>query len=411
MSPNIPSSDFRTYYDYADLLASGQVDWKLVVGRMTTLVPGYIYFLAALLKLFGHSALVARIANAILGGLTVLLVHLIAERVFDRKVALIASLVYALLPVSIFYASLTGTETYFTFLMMAGLYAWLLVEGSRRGWGMAVLAGVLFGLAALTRSQGLILLGGLFFAALWRRRVDLMGKWFVACAVAFMIMLPWLVRNQMLYGSFNLQLNGGMFLWQANHEGAPLPVGEFPWEAKNLPYKPISSEFYAYRTREASDWALDRAKEYFAKKPLEAAKGIIIKAEHFLADDPDGIFWNQVDDSGPGGKVTMRPISLWGKDSTALALKVERSSYKVLLAAALLGTIVAVARRRGRFMLMPVVAWLSFHALTMAMVRYRFPLYSIYSIYAGLGIAFAGDLVLEAFSPLRKSGSPRTSPA
>lgn len=49
-SPNRSSSDFRTYYEYASLLATGQVDWKLVIGRMTTLVPGYIYFLAALTR-------------------------------------------------------------------------------------------------------------------------------------------------------------------------------------------------------------------------------------------------------------------------------------------------------------------------------------------------------------------------
>lgn len=193
-----------------------------------------------------------------------------------------------------------------------------------------------------------------------------------------------------------------MFIWQANHEGAPLPVGEFPWEAKNLPYEPIFGEFYAYHTRKASDWALNRAIDYFKGKPLEAAKGVYIKAEHFLTDDPDGVYWNQIDDNGPGGMVVIHPIVLWGRDLTGIAVKIEAASYKLLLAAAVVGMGIAIARHSGRFMILPVVAWISFHALTMAMARYRFPLYSVYSIYAGVAIAWVFDVALKVFALLKK---------
>ncbi len=83
------------------------------------------------------------LVQSLLGAATVALVYLIARDRFSRAVAVVASLGMALAPMTGYFTAVILTETLFTFLLTLAIFSW--------GREKRVLAGVAFGLAALTR--------------------------------------------------------------------------------------------------------------------------------------------------------------------------------------------------------------------------------------------------------------------
>ena len=60
--------------------------------------PAYPFLLAGIYKAFGHNIIVPKVANALAGGLTCLLIYLIAARVFNRRVGLLGAFLFAIFP-------------------------------------------------------------------------------------------------------------------------------------------------------------------------------------------------------------------------------------------------------------------------------------------------------------------------
>ncbi len=115
-----------------------------------------------------------------------------------RDVGLIVAAVFALLPMNI---SLSGTASNDPLLI--ALFVWAIAfaaRGVREGWTVkiALTCGTLTGLAILTKSTGLALLPILAAAVLFRR--PNLRQAAAACLPAILLPLPWLLRNQSLYG-------------------------------------------------------------------------------------------------------------------------------------------------------------------------------------------------------------------
>ncbi|MHB0975631.1 MAG: ArnT family glycosyltransferase [Candidatus Aquicultorales bacterium] len=386
VTPNVPATDFGGYLTLGKELADGTIPWTIPSNFFWT--PGYPYFLAPIFKIFGAGLTVARAANLVLSAATIFLVHNLALRFFDRRAAIHAALIYALFPTPILFTALSGTETLFTFLLLAFLIVWLnLVE--RGGWARSVTAGALLGFAALVRSQALFLLGILavfYFFKRPARRLQIVA----VALVAFVLVLPWLFRTYELFGTFNMQANGGIFLWQGNHENATLPAGDFPWQAADLPYKPISGEFYASHPKEASDWGYKKVYEFVLGNPLAASRGVVVKAAYFMFGRPDGAYWNAVDDWSYA-KPVFHEMRFAGFVITDLVYSIELVAFRLIAMLAFVGMALCLYLRKARFLLVPLAAWLSIHALTIAMARYRFPIYPIFSIYAAFALAAMAD--------------------
>ncbi len=68
--------------------------------------PGYPTFLAGIYSLIGVSVEGARIAQAVLGALTVGAVYVLGRQLFDRAAALLAALLLAVMPGQIFFAGI-----------------------------------------------------------------------------------------------------------------------------------------------------------------------------------------------------------------------------------------------------------------------------------------------------------------
>lgn len=73
--------------------------------------PGYYYLIALLYTFTGRYLIAPTLLNALFGGLAAVLVFRIAREIFDRRAAVIAGLLAALLPILLFWSSLLYKDT------------------------------------------------------------------------------------------------------------------------------------------------------------------------------------------------------------------------------------------------------------------------------------------------------------
>lgn len=179
--------------------------------------PLYPYFLAAIHAVFG-SLTAIKVAQAILGSLLIPAVHRIAARLFGVRSAVVAAAVAAFYPELVWYAAHFWCETLFLVLFWWAVER-VLAAGATGSRGVAVAAGVLFGLAILTRETLLYVMP---VAALWlafsgpARRPRLGLAVFVTTLA---VVAPWTVRNRIQFGAFiPVSTGGGLNLYQGNAE-------------------------------------------------------------------------------------------------------------------------------------------------------------------------------------------------
>jgi 4-amino-4-deoxy-L-arabinose transferase-like glycosyltransferase len=145
-----------------------------------------------------------RIEEAVLGTVVVVLIALIAARLFGRAAGLLSAAIAAVYPPLLLVGSSLMSESLFIPLVLGAVLAALVFRDSGRArW--AVASGVLIGLAALTRSNGIVLLLPVIFLVWterprWSRRA-LRGP-VVAVAAAALTILPWTIRNTVEFHEF-----------------------------------------------------------------------------------------------------------------------------------------------------------------------------------------------------------------
>lgn len=210
-----PANDEVEYIAVAQDLLAGR-GWVFYASYHWLRAPLYPLFLAGSLALAGGDLHLAALANVLLSTLSVLLAALLARRMVGEHATIPAAVLTALLWTNATFASLYMSETLCTVLIQAGLLVMLpapiLGSGSGvrekpglRGLPSVALAGILLGLAVLTRSAVLPLVGLLGCWLFWRGRMH----WRAGLAPALVLgvatictIAPWSIRNTLAYGQF-----------------------------------------------------------------------------------------------------------------------------------------------------------------------------------------------------------------
>jgi hypothetical protein len=171
--------------------------------------PGYPFFLAGIYEVIrrvGHVPVsdlaervkAARLTEALVNVLTVLLVGLIARELGDRRATLVAMALAAVFPTLVMSGTAYLSEALFVPLVLAATAAALAHRRSRHRLRWALLVGVLAGLAILVRGNAFVLLLPLGLLV-WNRRPRLRPAALAAPAAAVALALataaPWTVRN------------------------------------------------------------------------------------------------------------------------------------------------------------------------------------------------------------------------
>lgn len=168
--PMEPQSDYKTFYEVADLLKRGTlVEEGPGYCEYIAMFPhvfGFSYALSLVFGLFGTSVLSAQYFGLLLSLGSVFFTYRIARKLGGKAAGLIALFVSAFWPSQILYTVFISSEQLFTFMMLGCIWLFIdLVQNCRQGMRRAggavalhIVLGVLLALTSAVRPMGLILL-------------------------------------------------------------------------------------------------------------------------------------------------------------------------------------------------------------------------------------------------------------
>ncbi|MHB8840408.1 MAG: ArnT family glycosyltransferase [Candidatus Aquicultor sp.] len=194
--------------------------------------PTYPFYLVALYYIFGFSTKVGVMSQMIMAVATIPLIYLLGMRLYGRVEGAIASLIYAVSPQIIHYNIILTSETLFFVLeiclsiLIVGIF-----KKDRPSLWMLAVTGLVFGVTYLCR-QTVIFLPALIVLGLWLRFKDNGYSWLlkstgVFLVAAVLLIVPWTVRNYMVFGEPVFSTTTGpATLWWGTYEdkGTPLVV-------------------------------------------------------------------------------------------------------------------------------------------------------------------------------------------
>jgi 4-amino-4-deoxy-L-arabinose transferase-like glycosyltransferase len=213
-TPPVPGSDASEYDEYAWNLIQGrgysgvspdvnQPDGRALEHSTAYRVPGTSVFWAGLYEVFGHRYNVVRISQCLLDTLTILLLYGIGRKCFSDTVALLSAALYAVWPMAFQYSSQLGSEPLYAFLFCCVLLASLRFA-EHPSWSRSIAAGVLLGLALLTRGNAVLMVALLVPWSVWqfRKTPRLMVRGLAISFVALVVLTPWTLRNYSVFHAF-----------------------------------------------------------------------------------------------------------------------------------------------------------------------------------------------------------------
>jgi 4-amino-4-deoxy-L-arabinose transferase-like glycosyltransferase len=202
-----PANDAFEYDYNARSIAAGEgyprSGYLLQGGPSAIRGPGYPYLLGSVYALSGDSRTAGRVAGALLGALIVFLLYLIVKRIWGRRTALLGAALAAIFPPLVLLSRDLVSESLFIALVLGATLSVLELRRSGGALRWAALAGILCGLAALTRNTGFALLLPVALGV-WTARPRLRPASLLAPALvvtcAALATTPWLMRNAAEFG-------------------------------------------------------------------------------------------------------------------------------------------------------------------------------------------------------------------
>jgi 4-amino-4-deoxy-L-arabinose transferase-like glycosyltransferase len=167
--------------------------------------PGYPFLLGAVYAIAGQETPpVGRLVGAFLGTLSVGLVGLIALRLWGKRVAVLALGIAAVAPPIVILSTALISEALFVPVVLGAVLCALAARRSRHRYRWAIATGVLVGVSALTRTNGLLLLLPLVlaFAPARKRRLSAWAPSAAVLLAAVVTIAPWTVRNYIVLHAF-----------------------------------------------------------------------------------------------------------------------------------------------------------------------------------------------------------------
>ena len=389
--------DARRYDAWASEIASG--DW---IGREVFYqAPLYPYFLGFLYAIAGHSLLMVRVCQAVIGTTACVLLALAARRLYSERAGLIAGLGLALYAPAIFSDGLlqkTVLDLFFICLVL-WIISGLVDEPAKRSRWFWL--GMSLGGLALTRENALAIVGAILLVPPGRsqsahpQRLLHAGVLVLGLAV---VLLPVAARNRIVGGEWHLT---------TSQFGPNLYIGNNPH---------ADGTYGALREGRGSP-------EYERQDAIEIAEAA---AGRRLTPGEVSSFWvrqtMEFVRSQPGAWLTLmstKAVLLWNRtefvDTESQASYEDSSSllyalapvghFGILVPLAILGIIATWAdRSRAGVYYAMTAAYAASVVLFYVSARYRMPLVPLLILFAAAGLAS-----LTTF--LRTAGAPKIAVA
>jgi Dolichyl-phosphate-mannose-protein mannosyltransferase len=352
--------------------------------------PGYAAFLAVVTLGHPERVVVAKVASAILGSFAAVILAAIGARLFRRRGYGIAAGVGAALdPSLVLVTSDVQSEPLFLVLLLSAGFL-LLVAVDRPSSTLALVAGILAGLAILTRPSAL-LVAPLLAAPLSDRRWPPRARAHLAAAGvlgAVLSLAPWTIRNLFVYRELVLVSDVGGFNFYLGNSDL---MARFYEIRDRRAYAAWSDETFALLGTRLDELAragvtspgqvtrtlVDRTLADAVRSPSATARLLAHKTADWLRPYPNPLFWPRAVVLGVG------------------------ALYSILYLAAARGLFVAPRRGVTVFILGFLFLSMAAHVITLVSWRYRVPYWDPVLILYG---AFGAGTLLARWKPSTNPG-------
>jgi 4-amino-4-deoxy-L-arabinose transferase-like glycosyltransferase len=370
-----PAGDERGYLERASELAEGRA-----ADTLTKRPPGASVWGALWIRLAGGGPVAVRIGNLVAGVAVAGLALALGRRVAGEVAGRVAGLLVALYPALVFQDVSLWSESLYGALALGGL---VLAIDAVRGAGVraAVGAGVLLGLATLTREVGALVVVAVVLWAAGRRSSSALRPSLILALAAVVCVLPWSVVVSAREGSPVLVSRTGgqnLFLGNWRFDDPAREASPAAGPAKRARYERLGAT-QGEREREASRlaWAAirERQPEWVLEKCMSEIPDLLViepLAASRLRADPEAAGWEK---RWAYRRPSARPVRL--------ALAGTTTAAWVLLGAAGLAGLVLAAGLRERPLLW---LWIGAHVLPVIVAfgisRFRLPLVPVLAVAA-----------------------------
>jgi 4-amino-4-deoxy-L-arabinose transferase-like glycosyltransferase len=408
-------SDAIEYDILARTLASGG-GFGYYPGVPTAFRNPLLPMIAAGVYLFtGPHPVAVQILMVLLGALIPPVLFALARQFVEPASALLAAMAAVFYSDLVVFSTSFMTETPFALLVLLTLLCWSQFSlTTREGWGLVVAGGVFLGLAILTRSNIIPLLG------LWilylvidggRERGRHLVRFIVFCIIAFLVTLPWSLRNYRVFGEWaGIATNGGYTLWQRYNFLSP----DGTIDSRQDVQQELQRKYLNYKTKIAAG-----EDPTGVLRPLAAqtVRGYLLRlgpGQQEYVHSFDGLNEAQVD-----RRLFREALSAMVKYPVRSAIKVIKNTIKYwdphhdpdvvhryrpynfafgLLAPFMIWGIILSKAQWRRFMLLylTIIAFWGVSAIFLLVERYRLPVEC-------LGLIFSASAVIAL---LRRPGKP-----
>jgi Dolichyl-phosphate-mannose-protein mannosyltransferase len=386
-------NDAHNYDVHARSIAAGHGFARIgsgPTGQTAFRPPGYPYLLAGAYALSGVERANAetryragRVANALVGTAVVALIGVLSMQLFGRRVALAAMALGAVYVPLILVGGTLMSEPLFTALLLGALAAAIHHRRSAHRHRWALVAGVLGGLAILTRANAAILLAPLVIAV-WHAR----PRWSwralappaALVAVALVTVSPWTIRNAVVFHRFvpvSTQLGSAL---AGTYNDAARTDRQHPASWRSLRRVP-DYQYLVRRWRQIPEPTLDRelraaALRYIAHHPAYVAKVAFWNTARML--DLAGMRW---------ARHTASTISIGPRWADAGVV-----CFWLIAALAIAGVLTSRGRRTpGYVAAIPALLFVSVVFLAVETPRYRTGIDPFIVMFAGVALLAGWD--------------------
>ena len=135
---------------YHDIWAQNIAGGNWVGSKVFFRAPFYAYFLAIVYKIFGHDYIIPKLIQHLIGSFSCVLVYLLAKRLFNRKVAIVAGLIAATYGMFFYFEDELLLDSFLVFFDLLLILFLLRAKNNPKllGW---LVCGIILGTSAITR--------------------------------------------------------------------------------------------------------------------------------------------------------------------------------------------------------------------------------------------------------------------
>lgn len=286
-----PVSDFAVYKELAsNLLAYHQYGYPEPTAYR---LPGYPIFLA-LSMLVSPSDIWLSLVNVLMSTAQVYLIFCLAVQLSgNRGIGITASCIAAVYPIFVFFSPVLASEHLFSVLIYGGLVLLLSNISGKKQLAAGSLAGLLFGLATITRGEAIYyipIIGLLGMLPVGKAVENKQTYWdtpriysIILLFISWgLVVLPWYIRNQLVIGpGSGLGTSGGIMFYYGHHDKSQ--------DFDEL----ISAENLGSSEVERSANAIKKGLDYIYHAPIGTQlRDTVIEAFRQYAPNGYPVFWS-----------------------------------------------------------------------------------------------------------------------